>query len=374
MKTNSLYSRVFGVVALLLSWSGAAQAEDALAVDMFRHVVAQEKGNVVFSPASAEAVLLMLRDGAAGQTRRELDALPYGKQGVPSAMQVESANALFAAEDLTLKPLGVKDIRRVPFSAAPAKAADAVNAWCSEKTHGRISSIVSPSAILPDTRLIAINAVYLKEKWVRPFESHNTHPRTFTAADGRELQPPTMVQKASFKYAEGEDWQAVALPYRPQQKGEQGYFIGIRPRGDARAFVEKMDANRLKAIRSALNAANAEPTVVELPRFRIETPIFNLNAALQALGIQTAFTGDADFSGFSKEPLLLSEVRQKCMVQVDEDGTEAAAVTAAIMMRYAMPRPQPEPHIIRFDKPFLWVIADLSTAAPPYFMGLLENP
>ena len=359
---------------MALAMGGVAQAGDALAVDMFRHVVAQEEGNVVFSPASAEAVLLMLREGAAGQTKAELAALPYGKQGVPSAMQVESANALFAADDLELKELGVKDIHRVPFAAAPKKAADEVNAWCSEKTHERISSIVSPADIRPDTRLIAINAVYLKEQWLRPFESHRTQPRPFTAANGTVTQVPTMAQKAGFRYAEGEDWQAVALFYRAQgREGEPGCFIGIRPRGDAREFIGKLDAKRWEAIRSALNKAAPEPTVVELPRFRVETPIFKLNHALQALGVRTAFTGQADFSGFTDEPLRLSEVRQRCFVQVDETGTEAAAVTAAIMMKNALPRREPPPHIIRFDKPFLWVITDLSTDAPPYFMGLMEE-
>ena len=353
----------------------SAHGADALATDMFRCVVAEQKeGNVVFSPASVEAVLHILREGAAGDTLTEFNALPYGKQEVASAMRVECANALFAADDIRLKPLGVEDIRRVSFANAPAEAANAINAWCSEKTHELITSIVSPPDLTPNTRLIALNAVYLKEKWQHPFKATDTAPRTFTPADGVKIETPTMAATSSFKYAEGEGWQAVALPYRPQQQGEQGYFIAILPSGDAREFVAQADAERIAAICSALNKAAAEPTEVHLPIFRVKTPIFNLNTVLQAQGLCKPFTGEADFSGFTDEPLWLSEVRQRCFVQVDEEGTEAAAATAGIMMFKSLPRRPVMPHVIHLNRPFIWMIGDLTSDAPPYFMGLMADP
>ena len=351
---------------------------DALAVDMFRHVVAQEKGNVVFSPASAEAVLLMLRDGAAGQTRRELDALPYGKQDVTSAMQVESANAIFADDSLTIKP-GATSVQRVPFADNPAKAVDIVNAWCSEKTHGKISAILSPLLLSKDTRLIATNAVYLKEKWLRPFMPSSTRPQEFHLSNGSTVRVPMMHQEANLLYAKGKDWQAVALFYRRDgRKGEPGCFIGILPKGDARAFAATLTPQKFNAIRTALAQSGYEHTEVFLPRFEVNPPAFSLATALQTLGVRAAFSKQAaDLRNLAQTPdgtpLYLSDIVQRCYVKADEQGTKAAAVTGMAVAIQSAPIIK-EPRIIRFDKPFLWVIADLSTAAPPYFMGLVETP
>ena len=351
---------------------------DALAVDMFRRVVAQEEGNVVFSPASAEAVLLMLREGAAGQTRKELDALPYGKQGVPSAMRVESANALFADDSLTLKP-GSTPVERVPFAGNPAKAVDRVNAWCSEKTHGKISSILSARELSENTRLIATNAVYLKEKWLRPFMPSSTSPQNFHLSNGSTVRVPMMHKKANLLYAKGDDWQAVALFYRTDGRaGEPGCFIGILPKGDARAFAATLTPQKFNAIRTALAQSGFDTTEVYLPRFEISPPAISLAAALQALGVKAAFSpGAADLSNLAQSPdgtpLYLSAVVQKCYVKADEQGTEAAAVTGMAVAIQSAPIIK-EPRIIRFDRPFIWIIGDLSTAAPPYFMGLMENP
>ena len=365
-----MMKRLFLGIGIALALGGVAQAGDALAVDMFRHVVAQEEGNVVFSPASAEAVLHMLREGAAGQTKAELAALPYGKQGVPSAMRVESANALFADHDLHLKPTATS-VHRAPLRQDPRTALKMINTWCSEHTHGRIGSILSQ---LPQrARLVALNAVYLKERWLRPFDADLTVEQDFHLRGGGTQRVEMMSAEHAMRYAEGRDWQAVALPYRPQQKGEPGYFIGILPRGDAREFAAALTPQKLETIRKALDKDSQKATRVQLPRFEAATRAFSLKPTLQALGVGSAFTPAADFSPLAEERIFLSDILQKCFVKVDEEGTEAAAVTAAIAADCCL-LIEEEPRIIRFDRPFLWLIGDLSTATPPYFMGLMENP
>ena len=353
----------------LAAFLAPAAKGDALAVNMLRRIVAEQRGNVVFSPASAEAVLLMLRDGAAGQTKAELAALPYGRQGVRSSLQVETANALFAAEDLKLKPQSVKDIQRAPFSRNPAQALRDINSWCSRSTHGRISSLLRSQDISPDTRLIALNAVYLKGVWAKAFDRQSTQQQPFILPGGGTSPVSMMNTESNFPYAEGQDWQAVALPYRSSGWGESCYFIAILPSGNARTFVSSLTPQKLDAIRSKLRSSGSPKIAVALPRFKVEVPTFSLAKPLQALGVRTAFSISADFSGFADEKLQLSDVRQKCFVQVDEEGTEAAAVTAAIMTR-GISRP---PRSVRFDRPFLWIIGDLTTDAPPYFMGLIEE-
>ena len=368
----SLSSLLFGAAALLAP-GGTAEAGDALAANLFRRVVAEQKeGNVVFSPASAEAVLLMLREGAAGQTKAELAALPYGKQGVPSAMRVESANALFVDDSLKLKRVSVP-VHRVPFTIAPDEAANSVNAWCCDKTHGKIPSVFD--AVPPLTRLMAVNAVYLKERWLRPFEPDDTKEEDFHLRDGRTVKVPMMFKETDLLYAEGEDWQAVALFYRTDgRKGEPGCFIGILPRGDAREFAATLTPQKFNAIRTALAKSGYNETQVRLPRFKVNTDAFSLVPALQAVGVRQAFDErKADFSALVEtapgENLYLRSVVQKCYVDVSEQGTEAAAVTAASPCCEYISLPR----IIRFDRPVLWVIGDITTDAPPYFMGLVEE-
>lgn len=345
----------------------------ALGVDIFRQLVAQEKGNIVFSPASAEAALHLLKEGAAGATLAEMEKLPYGKAGVASAMQVQSANALFAAKDITLKP-AAKNVIREPFATDLKKAVKDINSWCSKHTKGKINSIVTTRNISPGSRFIAVNAVYLKEKWLRPFQNNLTDMKgTFRMADGSVVPAAMMYQHTPLLYAEGADWQAVALFYRRDERpGEPGCFIGILPKkGDARAFAAKLTAQKYNTIRAALAKAEFEMVKVTLPRFEVTTDTMSLRPALESLGMRQAFTGDADFSKFSDEKLALSGLLQKCYVKVDEEGTEAAAVTIGIVDMAFLAPPCPE---IKFDRPFIWAIGDLTTSASPWFMGLCEKP
>lgn len=352
-----------------------AEAADALAVEVFRHVVAQEEGNIVFSPASLEGLLHLLLGGAGGTTRAELAALPYGKQGVPSAVQVRSANALFADEDVKLRP-GVQNVQRAPMLRNPARAASRINTWCSEHTAGKIDSIIMESDVAEKRpRLLALNAVHLKAQWIEPFENSATHDGIFHAPGG-PVTAPMMEQEEHLVYAEGADWQAVALFYRrDDRQGEPGCFIGILPKGNAREFAAKLTPQKWNSIRSALVKGGYRLVRVTLPRFEVRTDAFSLSSALQALGVRAAFTSAADFSGFAEgESLALSDVKQKCYIIVDEKGTEAAAVTMAALRAVPIVPTPPKPKVIRFDRPFLWVVGDLATSAPPFFMGVCERP
>lgn len=353
----------------------AAPEEDRFALDMFRELVGAREGNVVFSPASAEALLRLLREGAAGETRAQIDALPFGRRNVPSAMRVESAEALFAAEDLALKPVGAL-VRRAPFSASPARAAEEINAWCSEKTRGLVPSLVDPQDVTKDTRLIALNAVYLRETWLRPFDRADTESEgRFRREDGTTAAAPLMRRTDNFRYAEGEGWKAVALFYRTDGRpGEPGCFIGILPEGDARAFARELTPGRYGAIRRALAAARPRKVDVTLPKMDVDSASFSLKPALLRLGLELPFSRGADFSGFTDgEPLILGDVRQRCRVIVSEKETVAAAVTGAVMMRAAL-APEARPKKIRFDRPFLWSIGGLTTDAPPFFLGFFAGP
>lgn len=352
----------------------ASVESDAFALQAFRLLLSEQKGNVVFSPAGLEAVLKLLQQGARGKLAEELAALRMGTGEGKSAMQVSEANALFVAEGLKLKP-GVDGDAVLPaaFAGNPAEARETINDWASDSTDGMIRQMVG--ADLPrSTRLVAANAIALDEKWLRPFEENSTSPHGFHLRDGSTKQVQMMSTRDKFHYASGKDWQAVALFYKTEGRpGTPGCFIGILPKGNARAFAAGLTPQKMSAIRKQLASSPLLDVVVRLPRFETSTPAFSLKGILQACGVQSAFLPGADFSGFSDEPLVLDEVQQRCYTKVDEQGTKAAAVTMSLCQQSANV-PMDVPKDITFDRPFLWVIGDLATPAAPWFMGLCEEP
>lgn len=347
----------------------AAVRGDALALDLFRELVAERSGNMIFSPRSLEAVLGLLEQGAQGDALELLKGLPGGDLKVASAMKVQSADALFVAEDLKLRR-AFDDVRPVPFATNPAEAVSLINAWCAEQTRQLIPSLVDASSVTKSTRMVAANAIYLEERWLHPFPAEQTAPLVFTLSDGSSVRVPMMNTTASFAYAQGDDWAAVALPYREQQPGEPGCMVAVLPRGPLADFVDGLSPEKWEGIRAALAAAPLREVSVVMPTFELCTPVQSLRAAMERRGMSLLFDG-ADWSGFTAEPLVLSDVLQRCYVKVDEQGTKAAAVTGAMMNRMSI---GPRPQTIWFNRPFMWVITDLTSPAAPYFMGVVERP
>ena len=349
--------------------------KDAFAFAVFQSqatasLASSERKNLILSPASLENLLGILREGARGATRAAIDKLSMGQRGVKSAMRVESANALFVDESLQLRPVSVKDIQRLSFADATG-AAETINTWCKDKTHGLIPEIVTPEDFPSSepTSMVAANAVYLKEKWLRPFGSDDTHRRIFQKSNGQTVAVDMMSQKGWFRCAAGADWQAVALFYRTDgREGEPGCFIAILPKGDACRFAAGLTAEKYNAIRLALAKAHPEEVTVNLPKMEMRNGEDSLSDTLKRLGLDILFDRDkADFSGFAPE-LCLKGIRQRCYVKVDEKKTEAAAVTTSDII------PQCVPTSITFDRPFVWAIGDLTTGAAPYFIGVCEQP
>lgn len=370
--------------AALVAPAAQGLTQEGLAVDMFRSVAAEQRKNVVFSPASAISLLRLLEQGAGGETLKAMQKLPL-EAPHPTQMKPTEATALFAAEDLALRSaLGSDAVYRVNFAKAPAEAVKKVNEWCSKNTQGLIPSILSPADVSADTRLVALDALYFKEKWETPFTKDNTYPDKWHDADGKESRRPMMHRELTIRYAAGEDWTAVALPYAGQERKEptfkrgatkhpQGCFIGILPTGDAHEFAAGLTEEKWAAIRKGLAATRPEKVRVTLPRFEVKTPVFPLDTTMKAIGLSCLYGPGADFSRLSDEALALSKMMQRCYVKVNEEGTEAAAVTAGVMKRMAL-RPVEEPKRIRFDKPFIWSIGTLESDDAPLFMGITEDP
>lgn len=345
---------------------------DSLSVSLFSELADQQTGNIAFSPSSLAEVLHLLEQGAAGETLARLREHPMGSLHVRHAIKPLSANALFVDEDVKLKR-DFPQVLRVPFASAPAEAAADINDWCDEHTKGTIPGLISEGSLPSSTRMVAVNALYLKERWLHPFPEGQTQPHPFTRADGSKVTASMMQADATLAVAEGRDWQAVALPYAAQRDGEPTCMVAILPRGSARDFAARLTPQKWESIRAALAAAQTEITRVSLPDFELRTPSFSLRPALERAGLSDIFASRANWTGFSDEPLELADIVQRCYIRIDEEGTEAAAVSAGVIVESASAPEEPKREL-RFDRPFLWVITDLHSSAAPYFMGLVQDP
>ena len=216
-----------------------------------------------------------------------------------------------------------------------------------------------------DTRLVLTNAIYFKGDWVSQFKKDRTRNETFTLMGGKQVQTPLMHQTGGYKYADLGDAQALEMPY----VGKEVSMVVLLPKNvDGLANLEKgLNADRLGALVSRLQVAEVDVT---LPKFKT-TAEFELNKELSALGMKQAFTRAADFSGLNggKQDLYIGFVVHKAFVDVNEEGTEAAAATGVIIQTDSA-RITP---VFRADHPFVYLIRDTKTGGI-LFVGRLADP
>ena len=253
------------------------------------------------------------------------------------------------------------------FMADLSSKADmqAINNWVKSKTKGLIPTL-HDQPYPEDTMLVLLNALYMKAKWQRPFEGWRTHQSTFTTAEGEEMQTDFMSMDGYLNYIKTPDASGILLPY----KDEKLAFIALLPDGDLSDYVSSLTGEKLL---SAANSAKEELAHLRLPRFDFEYDR-SFTEDLIALGLSPAFDPDlANFIPMGSGPsgeLYLSEVYQKVKIIVDEEGTEAAAVTEAAAAEGAsMEMPIP----IYFDRPFLYAVVEIETGLP-LFLGAYDMP
>jgi serpin B len=244
-----------------------------------------------------------------------------------------------------------------------------INAWAAEATEGKIEDIVPEGAIDQLTRLVLANAIYFKAAWLHQFEEGMTSDGPFTLLDGSDVQVPQMQQQERFSYLDGDGYQAVALPY----VGNTTAMLVVLPdEGQFTTVEEGLDEEMFNSILSGLSTNRVR---LWLPRFEYEFEV-SLSDTLKAMGMPAAFDGQqADFSGMvddeMSENLYLSDVLHKAYVGVDEEGTEAAAVTAVI--GGITSAPAGEVIEMKVDRPFVFAIYDRPTNSI-LFLGRVLNP
>jgi serpin B len=351
----------------------------------------EKDGNLICSPYSASAALAMTSAGARGETAAEMARvlhLPGDRDQAHPAFGALSrelaaadgagsrlaiANSLWGQQgvpwardflDLAKSSYGA-GLREVDFEHDPETARKTINEWVERQTQDKIKELFAPRTLTSDTRLALVNAVYFKGDWASKFPARMTLEGDFRTAGG-PVKAPMMNQTGKFRLYEDSNVQALELPYR----GDRLSMVVVLPRqADGLAGVEQgLTPGQLDGWLGGLKAV---PLVrVALPKFKI-TSSFDLIPPLEALGMEAPFGPRADFSGMaSSEKLFISVVVQKAFVEVNEEGTEAAAATGVALSRSAS---GPRPVVFNADHPFLFLIRDNQTGTV-LFLGRVVNP
>jgi serpin B len=374
------------------------EGNSAFAFDLY-HYLKNEEGNLFYSPYSISLALAMTYGGARGETETQMaDALNFrlpqnqlhpafnalslalasrgqdaeGKDD--EGFRLNVVNALWGQQgypflsdflDLMAVNYGA-GLRVLDFINETEKSRVTINDWVADQTEGRIEDLIPAGALTPFARLVLTNAIYFNAQWQHTFEAEMTRDGTFYLLDGGELTVPMMHQEETFKYAEGEGYQAIELRY----DGEELSMVILLPAsGQFETFEAALDAETVAGIIGSMEYQEVELT---MPKFEFESS-FSLSQALKALGMPIAFSDtEADFYGMSDGPELLYiwDVIHKAFVSVDEEGTEAAAATAVIMNGAAAPM-----EVVEFtaDRPFIFLIRDIETGAI-LFVGRTLDP
>ena len=359
---------------------------------------APAEGNLIISPFSVVAALGMTVNGAKGMTKdeildvlgatdlarfngglntltQELESLAGAvtrSDGSKADIALDSANSLWGQRGVTWVDAFLDELarhygtgmRQVDYVAATERARTLINEWTAERTHDKITDIIPPGAIDALTRLVLVNAIYLKAPWEKPFEKALTKPAPF---DGGRLTVPMMSgHEVPATYREGDGWEAATLSYAGRSLA---MTIMLPDRGPL--SISQVEAAMVTGGIGAFVTGGRQALLsVSLPKWTVRTDL-PLSSALTQLGMPTAFDPNAaDFSGMTEEEqLFISAVLHQGYIAVDEEGTEAAAATAVVMGTTSMP--QTIPFVV--DRPFLYVIHDTAHGTP-LFVGRVVDP
>jgi serpin B len=299
------------------------------------------------------------------------DTLKATLENADPAVQLSIANSLWAKQGIGFKPDFMQ--RNQQFYGAKVTELDfgkpdapkIINNWVKENTRGKIDQIVQQ--IQPDDVLFLINAIYFKGKWTKEFDKSKTTERPFYLSDGTQKQHPMMSQSGRYRYYENENFQAVTLPYGTERLSL--YVFLPRKNTTLDAFQQQLAVENWQ---QWMNQFQMRRGSIQLPRFKFEYDI-QLNTALKSLGMEAAFDGSrANFSNMTSASVKIDEVKHKTFVEVNEEGTEAAAATSvrATLTSARMPE---EPFQMVVDRPFFCAIRDNQTGTV-LFMGSIREP
>ncbi len=372
-----------------------AVAEDSnrFALDLYARLRTGQADNLFFSPASLSTALAMTYAGARGETAEQIAKVlhftipqerlhpAFGElrrawyvDGKDRGYRLAVANRLWGQQGshflpgfmaLTREHYGA-ELAQVDFARQAEPARQRINTWVEEQTQGRIRDLIPPGVLGPMTRLVLTNAIYFKGDWTEPFRKEATQAAPFHISAGQRAEVPLMYRREHFRYWAGDGLKILELPYG---EGDLAMLVLLPDEVEGLPALEaKLSAEGLSRWQSLLRKQEVQ---VHLPRFKL-TSRFQLADVLKAMGMPRAFMpGVADLTGMSsEEELYLSAVIHKAFVDVNEEGTEAAAATGIAVKATAAIA---QPAVFRADHPFVFLIRDNRTGSI-LFLGRLVDP
>jgi serpin B len=366
-------------------------ADNQFALDLYSRYKSKDE-NIFFSPYSISVALAMTYEGARGQTADEIQKVFHFSSDkdkmrsdflniynelnkADKPYNLSTANALWAQKDYpfmqdyfnTVEKYYDGKVTNLDFRSDTENSRKTINAWVENKTNDRIKDIIPQGALDSLTRMVLTNAIYFKANWSQQFDNQSTSDQEFKLSSGVNTTVKMMHETGDFNYGETNDLQILEIPYL----GDDISMLLLLPKGNSLSKLENsLTSDNLANWKKDMKYSEVQ---LSLPKFKFETNYLMSND-LKEMGMPTAFSSNADFTGMSQtHELFISEVIHKTFVEVSESGTEAAAATAVIVSAGAAPGPKPQPIIFTADHPFIFLIQQKDTGNM-LFMGRVFNP
>ena len=374
-------------------------ANNQFALDYYSKLKSKDSGNIFFSPFSISSAFVMTYEGAKSETAEEMRSVFYFPEDSnlrrteyasifdelnkgDKKYKLSSANALWAQQDYQFSKDYFDNVEKyysgkatnLDFKKDPEGSRITINSWVENQTNEKIKDLIPSGLINTMTKLVLTNAIYFKGEWVKQFNKNDTKEENFRTSNGGAVKAQMMQRtddEAIFNYAENSNLQILEMPY----SGNELSILLLLPKND--------NLTKLESILSTKNISDWKKNLEEqrvkiyIPKFKFETKYFMADD-LKEMGMPLAFSDSADFFGMTasgKKDLKIDEAIHQAFVEVNEEGTEAAAATAVTMAPLGAAGPQKEPKIpiFRADHPFIFLIQQKSTG-DILFMGRVVNP
>ncbi len=382
---------ILSLIAGCVFGEDVIEANNRFAINLYSQYKSEE-GNIFFSPFSISTAMAMVYEGAEGKTAKEIKSV-FGFPKYDNSRRnqysdllseinkkdkeyaLKTANALWAEQDFQFSDKYFTTVEKyyggkttnLDFKNEGEASRLIINNWVEDKTNNKIKDLLPEESIHSLTRLVLTNAIYFKAKWLIQFDADKTSDENFRVNPDKSIKVPMMQRtdrKSIFNYTQNEDLQILEMPYA----GEDLSMLILLPLDDNIEALEKsFTIEKLTEWKKSLRKHRVN---IYIPKFKFETKYF-LSETLSNLGMPTAFTNSADFSGMTgTKDLKIDKVIHQAFIEVNEEGTEAAAATGIGMMATSMPPPTP---IFKADHPFIFIIQQKETGNI-LFMGRVSNP
>ncbi|GJL65614.1 MAG: serine/threonine protein kinase [Nitrospirales bacterium] len=375
------------------AFQNMVKTHNAFAIELFNTIANIQSENILLAPYSTSTALAMTYIGARGETQLEISKVfgwPLASKKVSQGMGelraiLSAANTIEGIDlnatsgiwvdhslnllhDFTQQSKQLYDVapQSVDFQKSPDTSRQIINQWVQQMTHGRITDLIPSGKLDALTRLLLVTATHYKGIWAKPFNTHETQPSRFWHSLTDSTSIPLMTQQHRFPYADTEDFQILELPYVQNHLS----MIFLLPKNQENLTEREIPFKNPK-LEKWIESLKPRFVKASIPRFQMSAG-FDLSQTLSSMGMPLAFDQQADFSGMSDAvDLRLAAVFHKGFIEVNEEGTEAAGSTGAVMEGRSLPTVPPV--VFRADHPFFFIIRE-NHSGLMLFLGKVSNP